>query len=114
MVATYVPAAASRTTTMTARGKRAVVLLPRRLRPPCRFGLSGQATASLRVAIGVCVVGHLQLASDNSVVSPSELCVTAKTLRFTIVVMSSSLYGSTSYNVTMPASTWFPMWKWNI
>ncbi len=73
------------------KAKTAVALLPRRFLIPCRFGLCGHAISSLSVAIGVCVIGHPQMASDNSGVFAPELCVTAKTRCFTIVVMPASL-----------------------
>ena len=89
MVATNVPAAASRTTAVKA--KTAVALLQRRIRLRCRFDMWRHDTVSLSVAIGVCVIGHPQMASDNSGVFAPELCVTAKTGCFTIVVMAASL-----------------------
>lgn len=71
--------------------KTAVVLLPHRFRLPCRFGLSGHATTSLTVAIGVCVVGHFPLASGNLGIFAPELCTTAKALCLTIIVIATSL-----------------------
>lgn len=76
---------------MTAKSKLAFVLLPRRLRLRGRFGVCGHDTASLSVAIGVCVIGHPQMESDNSGVFAPELCITAKKRFFTIVVMATSL-----------------------
>jgi len=102
MVATNVPTAAIRITTTTAIGKMKSVVIPRRFRLPYRFGLSGQVTASLRVAIGTCVIGQPQATSDNS--RDDELCIAAKTLFFTIVVMATSIQGSTLYNVAIPES----------
>jgi len=113
MVAPNVPAAASRTT-MTARGKRAVVLRSRRFRFPRRFGWCGHATSNLSVAIASSVIGPPRMPSDNSRVFAPELGDTAKTFCFTIVVMVTSLYGSTLYSVTIPASMWSSMWQWNI
>lgn len=73
------------------RAKPAVVLPARGLPTPCRFGRSGHGTSSLSVAIGVCVIGHPQMASDNSGVFTLVLRITAKTLCFTMVVMATSL-----------------------
>jgi len=86
------------------RIKTTVVLFLSSLPLPCRSGVCGHATASLSVAIGVCVTGHPQVASGHSGPFAPELCITAKTLCFMIVLMATSLYGSTLYNVAIPAS----------
>ena len=88
MVATKVPAAANRSAIETASGKMEPILIQARFRLPYRLGLSGQATASLRVTIGVCVTGHPHATSNNS--GDDDLGIAVNTLFFTIVVMATS------------------------